>query len=335
MGRAVGATVVLVLVIGAACVGAAWWAFEQYRRPGPLVAESTVVIPKGADVSAIAARLADAGIIADPLIFRLGARFDEADERLRAGEYAFVPGISAREVVAKLTEGQTVVRRLTIPEGLSAAEVVALIAAADGLEGEVGPIPAEGSLLPETYYISYGDSRADLIRRMAEAMDTTLAELWEDRAPDLPLETPEEALILASIVEKETAVPEERPRVAAVFVNRLRKGMLLQSDPTVAYGLALEAGPATRPLTFADLKKPTPYNTYLIEGLPPGPIANPGRAALEAALHPAETEEFYFVADGTGGHAFAQTLEEHNRNVANWRKIQKKARRKRAGKGTR
>jgi UPF0755 protein len=334
MGRVVGATVAFVLVIAAACGGAAWWAFEQYRRPGPLAAETTVVIPKGADVSAIAARLADAGVIADPLIFRLGARFDESDERLRAGEYAFVPGISAREVVAKLTEGQTVVRRLTVPEGLSAAEVVALVAAADGLEGEVGPIPAEGSLLPETYHISYGDSRAELIGRMAEAMNTTLAELWEDRAPDLPLETPEEALILASIVEKETAVPEERPRVAAVFVNRLRKGMLLQSDPTVAYGLALEAGPPTRPLTFADLKKPTPYNTYLIEGLPPGPIANPGRAALEAALHPVETDELYFVADGSGGHAFAGTLEEHNRNVANWRKIQKKARRKREGKGS-
>ena len=334
MGRAVGATVVLVLVIAAACGGAAWWAFEQYRGPGPLAARTTIVIPKGADVSTIAARLADAGVIANPLILRLGARFDEADERLRAGEYAFVPGISAREVVAKLTEGLTVVRRLTIPEGLPAAEVVALVAAADGLEGEVGPIPAEGSLLPETYYISYGDSRVDLIRRMAKAMDRTLAELWEGRAPDLPLETPEEALILASIVEKETAVPEERPRVAAVFVNRLRKGMLLQSDPTVAYGLALEAGPATRPLTFADLKKSTPYNTYVIEGLPPGPIANPGRAALEAVLHPAETEEFYFVADGTGGHAFARTLEEHNRNVANWRKIQKKARRKRSGKGS-
>jgi UPF0755 protein len=327
MGRAVAVAIIVVLVIAVACGGAAWWALEQYRRPGPLVAKTTFIVPKGVGVKEIAARLADAGIIADPLIFRLGARFDSADERLRAGEYAFSPGISAREVVAKLAEGLTVVRRLTIPEGLAAAEVVALVAAADGLEGEVGPMPAEGSLLPETYYISYGDSRADLIRRMAEAMDRTLAELWEGRAPDLPFETPEEALILASIVEKETAVPEERPRVAAVFVNRLRKGMPLQSDPTVAYGLALEAGPATRALTFADLKKPTPYNTYLIEGLPPGPIANPGRAALEAALHPVETEELYFVADGTGGHAFARTLEEHNRNVANWRKIQKKARR--------
>jgi UPF0755 protein len=334
MGRVAAAVIALLVVLGAVCAGAAWWAWEQYRRPGPLAAETTVVIAKGAGVKAIATRLADAGIIADPLIFRLGARFDEADERLRAGEYAFTPGISAREVVAKLTEGLTVVRRLTIPEGLSSSEVVALVAAADGLEGEVGTVPAEGSLLPETYHVSFGDSRAELIRRMAAAMDKTLAELWAGRAPDLPLETPEQALILASIVEKETGVPEERPRVAAVFINRLRKGMPLQSDPTVAYGLALEKGPATRPLTFADLKKPTPYNTYIIEGLPPGPIANPGRAALEAVLHPSDTDDLFFVADGSGGHAFASTLKQHKRNVANWRKIQKDARRKRAGKGS-
>jgi UPF0755 protein len=334
MGRVAAAVIALLVVLGAVCAGAAWWAWEQYRRPGPLAAETTVVIAKGAGVKAIATRLADAGIIADPLIFRLGARFDEADERLRAGEYAFTPGISAREVVAKLTEGLTVVRRLTIPEGLSSSEVVALVAAADGLEGEVGSVPPEGSPLPETYHLSFGDSRAELIRRMAAAMDKTLAELWAGRAPDLPLETPEQALILASIVEKETGVPEERPRVAAVFINRLRKGMPLQSDPTVAYGLALEKGPATRPLTFADLKKPTPYNTYIIEGLPPGPIANPGRAALEAVLHPSDTDDLFFVADGSGGHAFASTLKQHKRNVANWRKIQKDARRKRAGKGS-
>ncbi len=335
MGRVVAAAVVaaLLLAVGAACAGAAWWAWEQYRRPGPLSAETTVAIAKGAGIKAIAARLADAGIIADPLIFRLGARFDEADERLRAGEYAFVPGISAREVVARLTEGRTVVRRLTIPEGLLAAEVVALVAAAGGLEGEAGPPPAEGALLPETYHLSFGDSRADLIRRMAAAMDKALAELWATRAPDLPLKTAEQARILASIVEKETGMAEERPRVAAVFVNRLNKGMPLQSDPTVAFGLAIAAGPPTRPLDRplrrADLKKPSPYNTYLIEGLPPGPIANPGRAAIEAVLHPADTDDLFFVADGTGGHAFARTLKQHNRNVANWRKIQKKARRAR------
>ena len=329
MGRVVGATIVLVLVIAAVCGGAVYWAFERYSRPGPLTVETTVVIPKGAAVKTIASLLADRGIIYDPVIFRLGARFDEADERLRAGEYAFVPGISARDVVARLTEGRTVVRRLTIPEGLLSSQVMALVTGADGLEGEVGPPPADGSLLPETYHVSFGDNRAQLIRRMAAAMDRTLAELWESRVPGLPLEDPEEALILASIVEKETAVPEERPRVAAVFINRLRIDMLLQSDPTVAYGLALETGPLTRPLTFADLKKPTPYNTYVIKGLPPGPIANPGRAALEAVLHPSETEDLFFVADGTGGHAFARTLKEHNRNVANWRKIQKEARRKR------
>ena len=332
MGRIAKTAVALLLAVAVLSAAVAGWAWVQYRRSGPLAAETTLIIPKGDGVKLIAARLVDAGVIADPLIFRLGARLGGTEAALRAGEYAFPAGVSAREAVAMLSEGRTVVRRLTIPEGLSSSEVVALVAAAEGLEGEVGPTPAEGLLLPETYHVSYGDSRAGVVARMAEAMDRTLAELWETRDPDLPLKAPEEALILASIVEKETGVPEERTRVAAVFVNRLRKDMPLQSDPTVAYGLALESGPPTRPLTFADLAKPTPYNTYAIPGLPPGPIANPGRASLEAVLHPAETDELYFVADGNGGHAFARTLEEHNRNVADWRQIQKKARRERARK---
>lgn len=228
-----------------------------------------------------------------------------------------------REVMDKLERGDTLVRRLTVPEGLTSREVAALLEQAEGLVGSMTEVPEEGSLLPETYHYSHGDSREGLIARMSEALDETLEALWRSRAGDLPLASPREALILASIVEKETGVPQERPLVASVFVNRLRKGMRLQSDPTVAYGLTLGGQPLDRPLTKKDLAQSTPYNTYLIQGLPPGPIASAGKAALEAVLAPADTELLYFVADGSGGHAFARSLEEHNRNVASWRRIQK------------
>ncbi len=254
-------------------------------------------------------------------MFRLGARIQKVDSSLRAGEYAFPAAISAGDVVAMLSAGKTVVRRVTVPEGLTSAEVLALVAETPGLTGEVGTPPAEGTLLPETYHFSFGDTRADLIARMREAMTAELDTLWAARDAGLPLETPEEAVVLASIVEKETAVAAERRRVAAVFVNRLRKGMLLQSDPTTIYAVTGGAGPLDRPLTRKDLAIDSPYNTYVSPGLPPGPIANPGRASLAAALNPVDSNEYYFVADGTGGHAFARTLEEHERNVARWRKI--------------
>ncbi|MGF1639758.1 MAG: endolytic transglycosylase MltG [Rhodospirillales bacterium] len=330
MRRPAAAALVLLSAVVVLVIAAGGWAYHRYRAPGPLGADAVVVVDKGIGVRAIADRLAEAGVIADPLLLRFAARLDGSDKAFRAGEYAFPAGVSLRQVVAMLSEGRTVVRRVTIPEGLLSSEVIALITATEGLVGEVGPPPPDGALLPETYHVSYGDSRADLIARMTAAMDRSLAELWARRPPDLPLKTPEEMLILASIVEKETGMAEERPRVAAVFLNRLRKGMPLQSDPTVAYGLALGAAPLARPLTFADLATPTPYNTYVIDGLPPGPIANPGRAALEAVLDPSDSDELFFVADGSGGHAFARTLEEHNRNVANWRKIQREARRQRA-----
>jgi len=228
-----------------------------------------------------------------------------------------------KEVAELIASGVTLVHRITVPEGLASAEIVTLLMDAEALEGDISEVPPDGALLPETYHFHRGDARTEILDRMRQSMTEALAEAWEKRAENLPLKSPQEALVLAAIVEKETGVDRERALVAGVFVNRLRKGMPLQSDPTVVYGITLGAAPLGRALTRKDLAKPTPYNTYQINGLPPGPIANPGRAALEAAVNPAETEFFYFVADGNGGHAFAKTLAEHNRNVAKWRKHQR------------
>lgn len=321
---------ILVLVLGVAGAVAAGWAWQRFTGPGPLAADRTVVIEHGAGVKAIAHRLAEEGVLPDPWTLRVGARLFGHGESLKAGEYRFATHVSPREALEKLIAGEVVQRQVTIPEGLTMPQVIDLLAGVAGLEGNVSAPPSEGSLLPETYAFTLGDSREALIGRMRAGMESALAELWPKRAPELPLKSPEEAVILASIVEKETGVAAERPRVAAVFLNRLKRGMPLQSDPTVIYGLtggkaasvANGEGILGRKLTRADLDLDHPYNTYRIPGLPPGPIANPGRAALEAVLTPPVTTELYFVADGTGGHAFASTLEEHNRNVARWRKLQ-------------
>jgi UPF0755 protein len=301
--------------------GAGYWGWTQFTQPGPLTQETTLIVPQGAGLRAIARTLADGGVIGRPEVFMAAARLTGRHGALKAGEYAFEPSVTQQQVLAKLTVGETVDRFVTIPEGLTSRQVVDLLAETEGLEGVVEEIPVEGSLLPETYHYERGVTRAEMIRRMQAAMDQALADLWKTRAPDLPYDDRREAVTLASIVEKETGVGAERRKVAGVFVNRLKRGMRLQSDPTVIYSLTGGAGPLDRALTRADWKVEHPYNTYQNAGLPPGPIANPGREALAAALDPAETDALYFVADGTGGHAFARTLDEHNRNVARWRRI--------------
>jgi UPF0755 protein len=317
---------VFVLITGATLGGGGTVMLHRaYSDPGPLAADTAVVIPRGASGQSIAKTLVDAGIAADTRLFAIAVRFLAPDRPLRAGEYAFSAGVSLSDAVAKLQAGDTVVRRVTVAEGLTTREILALIEVAEGL---VGPTPeaselGEGAMLPETYHFSLGDTRVELIARMTAARDAALTRLWEARQDGLPLASPEEALILASIVERETAVPAERARVAGVFINRLLRGMRLQSDPTVAYGLADNGVPLDRPLRRADLAVDHPYNTYVHRGLPPGPIANPGLASIAAVLNPAETKDLYFVADGTGGHAFARTLADHNRNVARWRRFQR------------
>lgn len=320
--------VLLLLVGGGLAYGLYWFAGQTFTARGPLEQPVIVEVSKGSGLARITEDLADAGVIADrdvsKIIFKLKVREGGRAASLHAGEYQFEPGVSMAEVTDILAAGKVVARFLTVAEGLTSPEVMALVAKAEALTGEVpDPPPATGTLLPETYHYTRGDSRAAVVARMEASMKAALEELWPTRADDLPIDTPEEAVILASIVEKETALASERPRVAAVFVNRLRRGMRLQSDPTVIYGIDPEDGDLGRPLRKSELERETPYNTYVIGGLPPGPIANPGRESLAAVLNPVETDDLYFVADGTGGHAFAKTLREHNRNVAKWRRIER------------
>ncbi len=312
-----------ILLGGLFAAGVGLWIYGGYTRPGPLERDSVLIIKRGSGTSMIAEDLAKASVIDAPLIFKLGARFLSNPAPMKAGEYLFPANVSALHVVEILQRGKTVIRRMTIAEGLTSAEVVAVMRRTEGLTGPLTPFPEEGTLLPETYHFSFGDLRTDVIARMKSLQDQLISELWSARSADLPIETPNEAIILASIVEKETGKKGERARVAAVFINRLRKKMRLQSDPTVVYGITNGYGPLGRPLSRKDLKRETPFNTYVIRGLPPTPIANPGRYAIHAVLHPADTKDLYFVADGKGGHLFAKSLNEHNRNVARWRKIRK------------
>lgn len=311
----------VVIAVLAGISGIVAWGIHVFERQGPRGEAVLVVIPPGSGVAAIARRLDQAGVIERPSIFAVGVRLLGEGRSLRAGEYEVPARASAHAIMDLLSSGRTYVRRLTIPEGRTTAEILEMVRAAEGLSGEIAEQPGEGELLPETYHYSFGDSRSAVVARMAAGMQRVLAELWDGRAPNLPFETPREALILASIVEKETGVDAERARVAGVFINRLRRGMRLESDPTVAYALSRDGSPLDRPLTRKDLAVEDPYNTYRNDGLPPGPIANPGRAALVAVLAPLATDELYFVADGEGGHRFARTLDEHLKNIARYRRL--------------
>jgi UPF0755 protein len=323
MRRFLAASLASLILLAALAAGVLLWADGEFKKPGPSLEDQVVVLPRGAGLDSIAQRLDRAGVIENSWLFRFGVRLSGAARGLQAGEFLFTAGLSAEGVMNHLLTGRPVARRITVPEGMTSRAVVELINDAIGLEGFIAALPEEGAMLPETYQYAFGDFRAEMVERMTAAMAETLAALWSGRRAGLPYETPNDALTLASIVERETGRAAERRHVAGVFVNRLRRGMRLQSDPTVIYGLTGGEGALERPLSRADLKHDSPYNTYRIKGLPPGPIANPGRSSIVAALDPLVTEDLYFVADGSGGHVFARSLAAHNRNVAKWRKLQK------------
>ncbi|HAH11787.1 MAG TPA: endolytic transglycosylase MltG [Alphaproteobacteria bacterium] len=320
--RILGYLFLLILVAMAGAAGTAYWAKMEFEGSGPLAQETMFVVPKGASLTQIAEQLEKDGLISNAYVFRAGAYYLRKQGGLKAGEYTVPAGASMQDILVIFESGKAITYKLTVPEGLTTAMIIELVRKHEALSGDVTVLPTEGQLLPETYVFSRGMARNELLRRMALDHNRVLNELWEKRAPDLPIKTKYEAVILASIVEKETGVPRERPHVAGVFVNRLRKGMRLESDPTIIYGIT-QGYPLGRGIRQSELQAATPYNTYAIAGLPPTPIANPGRESLAAVLNPMATEDIFFVADGTGGHAFASTLEEHEKNVARWRQIEK------------
>lgn len=303
--------------------GALWLGNRILNEPGPLAVAKNVVIPRGAGPQTMAKLLNEEGVLSHPRLFRVALMIDPTPRPIKAGEYEIPAHVSMWSLLELLQSGKQVQRRLTVVEGMTTAEVVELVRKTEALSGEITLDLKEGDLLPETYFFAREDTRDGLLMRMKEAMDKTLDEAWRKRAAGLPLANRRDALTLASIVEKETAVPAERSRVAAVYINRLRRRMKLESDPTTIYGITLGKVPFNRELTRADLQSNSPYNTYVVTGLPPGPICNPGRASILAAVNPARDRSLFFVADGQGGHAFANTLAEHNRNVERWRQIQR------------
>jgi UPF0755 protein len=309
----------LIAVIAAAALG--FYGYERFTSPGPLAANKVYEIGKGQGTPEIGRELEEQGIISSASVFTAAAYLTGARGHLKAGEYEFQASATMRDVMNLLVSGKSIVYKLSVPEGFTSDMALARVNDNPILTGDPATSPPEGSIMPDTYVFKRGMTRDKLIEDMQAAQVKLLAEVWATRKPGIAVKTPEEAVTLASIVEKETALANERPLIASVFMNRLKKGMRLQSDPTIIYGIVGGKGKLDRALTKTDITTPTPYNTYTINGLPPGPIANPGRAALEAVVNPPDTNYLYFVADGTGGHAFASTLEEHNRNVAKWRDL--------------
>ena len=315
-----GLVTMLGLVALVVVLGATW----LYQGPGPAARSgevTNVVLRRGASLPEIAGALEQAGVIRSSSIFLTAAQTTGAARKLKAGEYEFASHASLRQVLNKIRDGKIVRHHVTIAEGLTSDMVVDILMRAPELTGTV-PTPPEGSVLPETYQVQRGEDRAAVLQRMMDDRDALLDKLWAERQAGLPFATKEQAVTMASIVEKETGLARERPHVAAVFINRLRQGIRLGSDPTIIYGLT-RGRPLGRGILLSELQRQTPYNTYLIEGLPPTPIANPGKAALEAVLNPLNSNDLYFVADGTGGHVFASTYAEHERNVAKWRQVER------------
>jgi peptidoglycan lytic transglycosylase G len=321
----VGNAIITLLLVGMIGTGTAYYYGKQkLEAPGPLSEDRIVNIPSRAGMADIADVLQREGVIDNNRWAFIGAVLAlKARSELKPGEYSFQKNASLRDVIGTIVEGKVVQHSVTIPEGLTSEQIVARLSDNDIFAGSVREVPREGTLLPETYKFPRGTTREQVVQRMQQAQKRALAEIWERRSPDVPLKSPDQLVTLASIVEKETGKPDERSRVAAVFVNRLRQKIKLQSDPTIIYGLVGGKGTLGRPIKRSEIAHPSPYNTYVIDGLPPGPISNPGRASLEAAANPARTRDLFFVADGTGGHAFTETYDQHQKNVAKLRAMEK------------
>ena len=311
------------LILSVAGAGLFVWSQEQMRAPGPLVVDKVVLIAPRTEVYEIIGQLERDGVISNSLLLNAALVLEGNRSKVKAGEYLFKQNASLREVIDTLISGREILHSITIPEGLTSEQILQRLKENELLTGDVREIPKEGTLLPDTYRVARGMSRSDLVRKMQEDQKRVLDQVWARRAADIPLRSSFELLTLASIVEKETGKADERPRVAGVFINRLSKRMRLQSDPTIVYGIVGGKGTLGRGILRSEVDRYSPYNTYQIDGLPPGPIANPGRAALEAVANPSRTRDVFFVADGTGGHVFAETLEQHQRNVTRWRQIER------------
>lgn len=315
----------LIVVLAVVIAGIAQWGYSVYTRPGPQAAkgnETIVTIKSGIGLRGIARALKGAGVIADDDVFMVGARLTGRAHLLKAGDYAIASGASMKAIADQIADGRVLVYKVTVAEGLTSQMAVNILADNPALTGDKPATPEEGSLLPETYLFQRGTTRTEILAKMQKAQQDVIDQLWETRAKGLPFRTKREAVIMASVVEKETALPEERRHVASVFINRLRQGMKLQSDPTIIYGIT-KGYPLGRGIRESEIKGSSPYNTYVVTGLPAGPICNPGRDSLAAVLNPADTKDLYFVADGSGGHAFAATIDEQVRNVRHWRKLEK------------
>lgn len=315
----------LTLLVAVAIAGIFGFSMLQQAvtTDGPLQSDKVVVIPRNTGTGEIAQILKQEGVIEQPLLFQAYAYMNRQRGQLKAGEFQFKAGTSVEEAIDTLIQGRAILHTVSVPEGLTSEQVLARLYEHEILTGDVTETPREGSLLPDTYKFERGTTRQQIINTMQAAQRQAIEQIWQRRSPELPIKSPQELVILASIVEKETGRADERTRVAGVFINRLMKRMRLQSDPTIVYGLVGGKGTLGRGILRSEIEAATPYNTYVVEGLPPGPIANPGRAALEAVANPSRTKDLYFVADGSGGHAFAETYEQHQRNVARWRQLEK------------